>query len=842
MFFELRSTVTTLMLLGRSQWRSRWGRSLLTMLSIAIAVMTIVGVWISGDATQAAYRSLSEEVEGPPAIELSAAEEALPISAEGEAQIASVAGITHMLPRLVRGVQLRHEGQRLKTLVAGIDPGREEPAQLVTITAGRFCTEGKEAILQASLAESLGLNVDDTFSVLGSSFTRLTLVGTFTTPPLQDAPAPILVPLDQAQEMFKEPGRIERYRLVMRDAAAREALLKTLTNTAGQGTSWLPSGWEAHKPIGRAQVPDDLIQSAELGLKFATAMGAVMATIIVFNTFLMNVNERRRQFAILRTIGATDSQVMGIVLGEATLLGLLGTAMGILFGWILALLITWGIGITLNASLPLPQLSFLAIILGGVAGPMLAMLGAYWPAREVCRISPLEGISHVEPPPQAVDYWRSGIVAGIVWGVGYLMMEMVNRGVLDKTFIVPSGTLAFAGLLLATPLVVSSLIYLVGSLVPSRPALRRLCNEQLLRRRLRTALTLSVLIVAIGNGLGVGHAIQSNIEDVRSWFRRLFNSEFLLVPSAPAKGIDDSDLQEEISRIAGVQGVASIRLFSSRVGSKPAILVARDHLEKMPLPYQLLAGNPETLSTQLQTGGTVLASGLANKLGLKLGDVCEVEIEGTTLRSKIVGLANDYLGGGNVVYIDRSAYVAKLPVGGADWFFVHAADSPQTAEKLREFATANRLKFSDQRMERANVERIMSGVVGALWSMLLIGFLVGGFAVANTLSGNILEQTRELGLLRVVGMTAGQAQRLCLRQALLLGLASLIVGLPIGVIMAAYVSYSNEILLGRPVTFQWHWPLVAGNIVAVLLVVVLAGWFPARRVTRLDLTDALSYE
>lgn len=835
MFLELRATLATLLILGRSQWRSRWGRSVLTMLSIAIAVTTIVGVWISGDATQAAYQALAEEVEGPPAVELAAEEETANLTPQEIAQATKLPGVQHVLPRLVRGANVRFRGQKAKTLVAGIDPQQEAETKFYQLTAGRFCQDEKETLVQESLAKALGLNLDDEFSVWATGFSRLTIVGTFKTEQLQEPPAPILVTLAQAQEMFKEPERIDLYRLTVSDAAARERLLADLPPL-------LPAGWQARKPISHGQLPDDIIQSAELGLKFASAMAAIMAAIVVFNTFLMNVSERRRQFAVLRTIGASDTQVLGLVQGEAAILGLLGTLLGIFAGWGLAVVITAAMSLALETNLPTPQLSPLAVILGGMAGPFLAMAGAYFPSREVCRISPLEGLAHIEPAPEKSAHWRVALVALAAWGIGFTMLALVQINQIDKLFIVPAGTFAFAGLLLLTPLLVNRLVRWIAWLVPSRPTVRRLCNEQLLRRRMRTALTLSVLIVAIGNGLGVGNVIQSNIEDVRSWFRRLFSSDFIVAPMLPAKGADDTELRKQISAVSGVASLASLRIFSSRIATKPVMFIARDHLPEIPLPYQLHQGTAAQLRESLQAGGIIIASGFARRSGLKLGDRCEIEIEGGTIPAFVAGVTNDYMYGGNVAYAELATLQAQLPVGGADVLFVYADQSPGLAERLRTFADDHQLTLSDQRIERQTVERIMSGVVGALWSLLLIGFLVGGFAVANTLSGNILEQTREFGLLRVIGMTSAQAQRLCLRQALLLGIASLCIGVPIGLVMAAVVSYSNEILLGRPVPFQWHGGLLVGNIVAVILVVLLAGWFPARRITRLDLTDALSYE
>jgi putative ABC transport system permease protein len=140
------------------------------------------------------------------------------------------------------------------------------------------------------------------------------------------------------------------------------------------------------------------------------------------------------------------------------------------------------------------------------------------------------------------------------------------------------------------------------------------------------------------------------------------------------------------------------------------------------------------------------------------------------------------------------------------------------------------------------LDRMMGGVIGGLWAILILGFVVAAFGIANTLTMSVLEQTRELALLRVVAMTRNQVRRLVLSQAAMIGLMGLGLGL-LAVIGTSYaISRSMMPLLGYPVDFVLHPWLLLGCLGFGLTLVLIAALLPAERAARLDLLIALQYE
>ena len=136
----------------------------------------------------------------------------------------------------------------------------------------------------------------------------------------------------------------------------------------------------------------------------------------------------------------------------------------------------------------------------------------------------------------------------------------------------------------------------------------------------------------------------------------------------------------------------------------------------------------------------------------------------------------------------------------------------------------------------------MSGVVGSLWGLLVLGLIVAAFGVVNTLGMNVLEQTRELGLLRVVAMTRGQVRKAIVAQAAMLGLLGVAPGLLAGMAMAYVMNLSTLPVIGHPVAFKLHPLLLLGGFLAAMTIVLAAAWIPAERAARLELVNALHYE
>jgi putative ABC transport system permease protein len=218
-----------------------------------------------------------------------------------------------------------------------------------------------------------------------------------------------------------------------------------------------------------------------------------------------------------------------------------------------------------------------------------------------------------------------------------------------------------------------------------------------------------------------------------------------------------------------------------------------------------------------------------------------LETDDGTVSLRIAAVVNDYLAGGQTVYMDRAAAEKFLGVSGVDAYLIHAEQSHLDQVRTDLHVVTNRHgllleSFSDVHDE---IDRRMAGVVAGLWAMVVIGFIVATLGVANTLTMNVLEQTRELGLLRIVGATQRQIHQIIFSQAVMMGVLAIVPGGLAGLVIAYLISMTSYSFSGHAITFAMHPALVLGGMALGFLVVLAAAWSPARRAARLPIVKTL---
>jgi putative ABC transport system permease protein len=161
---------------------------------------------------------------------------------------------------------------------------------------------------------------------------------------------------------------------------------------------------------------------------------------------------------------------------------------------------------------------------------------------------------------------------------------------------------------------------------------------------------------------------------------------------------------------------------------------------------------------------------------------------------------------------------------------------------LAELGRQEGLLLKDFADLRRMLDDILNAVIGCFWGLLALGFIVASFGIVNTLTMNVLEQTRELGLLRAVGMTRRQIRKMMLCQAVILGVMGAVLGVLAGITSAYVINVGNQPLLGHPTEFKLHVNMLLLCLAGAFALVTLASYFPSKRAANLDLVEALAYE
>lgn len=830
--------------------RRRPGRAILTLLSITIGIAAVVAVSMGKATTREAYRRMYDEIAGRAALEVSA-EGGTRFSEKVAAVVEKVAGVDAAVPSFQRPSVMFFQHKRLDVMVLGIDPAGDLKVRDYDPGEGRFLesTDDDGAMLEIGFARAAGIKLGDEVKVMTTSgrppLKSCTVVGLLA--PRGAAAftkgSSIVLGLRTAQRYFGRRGEINTIDIVLKSNADERAV-------AAAVRAVLPPGVSVHPPALRTQLATGTTVEIEQGLYMASGFALILALLIIINTFLMNASERRPQLAILRAVGATRRQLLLANLAEGLVMGIIGTVLGCVLG-------TWGghwimvsVARVYTSTPPAVAVPLGPFLLAAVLGPAVALVASVAPAYAATRISPLEAMQPVVSK-NGVHFplWLT-ILGLLVGGVTAVLLVSSILGWLPQWVVIPSGIALVTLLVPLVPAVVAPLSAVVAWVL--RPLLRteaRMAHRQVCRRPIRSGLTIGVVYIAMCVGIGLGHSILNTVDDIRTWARETIQGDYFLRAAMPNTVTGQTAevplglLNEIRQRVPNLQRVDGVRFFSVTVHDQKAFVVAREFVDHVP-PVNIYHADPDVVREQLQQGQVVIGTVLAKELGISPGQEITLNTKEGPRPVRVASLGVDYMVGGWIIYMKLSDAQRFFQIDGVSVAVVTARPGhrEEVEAGLAKIAGDHQLMMQSLTDLNRMIERTMAGVVGGLWGLLVLVFVVAALGISNTLTMNVLEQTRELALLRVVAMTRGQVRGLVLAQAGIIGILGLGMGLVGGLVFAKAISLSAMPVLGYPLPFHVHAWLVAACLAIGLAKVLGAAMLPAERAARLDLLIALQYE
>jgi putative ABC transport system permease protein len=838
------------------------GRTILTIVSILIGVAAVVSVSVITATTRNATKLMFSTVTGNATLEVT-----VPGNAGfDEAALAAVRknpDVALAVPLLERPTAMMVGDQRIKMSILGVDTQFDPQVRDYIISQGRMPVadpgEGKsrELALDEGFAEQLGMKLGDTVSIRTfNNKYELEIVGLVK--PKGGAAmrqmALALLPLERAQGMYNRPhvkGHIDSIQIVTKPDA-------NLDNVIAAITPQLPKGLSVRPPSGNTQLMKKTLVSTEQSLFVSTVFSAVLAVFIILNTFFMSVGERRRQMAIMRAIGATGKQLMQTLLAEAIVLGAIGTVLGIPVG----LGIAWGLNRAMargfDVIMPDPQITWVPIALAIVVGFGVSLVGAIIPAWRASKVSPLEGMSRVSRQDFEGTGRRYLVIGGLLIAIGAGIIYAGIAGYISIYAPTFGAVSLLVGVVFLSPLVLEPLISIFGAMLqPFTRVEGVMAQRQILRHRVRTQLTIGVLFVAACMGIGMTNSIKDNLRDLSDWKDAALSADFFVRSMMPdmASGLAPDiplEVGEEIESIPGLRNSLIQRIVfveahvTDAQGTDHSVrVVARDFADPRPPAFDLIEGDVNTLRDRLFDGQAVIGSVLAHDLKVKIGDDIQLQTANGLEKVRVAGIANDYLVAGLSVHLERKTAERLLHIEGVDGYAIRVPDPTQLApvrSALEQITKKHGLLLqSNAEISRA-ISAMVAGVEVGLWGLVYVAFIVAMIGVVNTLTMNVLEQTRELSMLRIIAMTKAQVRKTILTQALLIGMSGLAPGILAGILVAFIMNIAFEPSFGRRIDFHIYPGLLGGALFGAIAITLLAAWLPARRAANVDVAQALHYD
>ena len=710
----------------------------------------------------------------------------------------------------------------------------------LSLRSGRAPTAANEVTIDVGTAKSQHFAVGDQLTVISNAppkqFMIVGLTGFGKTDNILGA---TMVTFDTptAQALVGKPGYFSQI-------DAHVAPGRDIDQTLSAVGDRLPKGFEADSGASVAQQNSNTISSFinvfnRFLLSFAL-IALFVGGFLIFNTFSILIGQRTRELALLRAVGASRRQVYVSVLFEALLVGLFGSILGLLIGLPLAQGLYSGLS-ALGLSLPSTGLQFLprTAIVSIITGTVITLASAVLPALRAARIPPVaamrEGAVEVE-----TSLHRRAITGGTVLAIGLALLAVGLIGKAGLTAVGSGAALTFVGVAMLAPFVAGPLARLLGRPLPAMLGTPgRLGQENAARNPRRTAATASALMVGLALVAAIATLGSSGLASFKGAFDQGVSANFVLTPSGDGFPVI---AEQALKNVPGVTASSPIRTTRWHDGSTSRGLTGIDPV-----------GGPVVFNIKMLSGSTgALAKGelliddkAAKSRHLKVGDTVQMGFDATGLKPVVVGgiYKSNPLGFPLGSYTSSAELVSANVNQIQDDAMAIKTASSSTAELAaleQAFRAYPNVKVKTASQFKADQARTLSGILAVVYVLLALSILIALIGVVNTLALSVMERTREIGLLRAVGMQRRQIKRMIRGESVVVSLIGAVLGLALGVgfgaALVASLSSSGFNRLAIP----------TATIVTVVILTGLFGVgaavFPARRAAKLDVLAAIATE
>jgi putative ABC transport system permease protein len=832
-------------------------RLALSGLAIVLGVAFVSGTLVFTDTLSKTFNDLFQATSADVNVEPKAAFETGLAGTGGAAAVAHVPDAVVQDLQDVDGVEavqgfVQAEGVYLidesgEVLDTGGAPGLgiswdvDERLSATTLVEGRGPAAPDEVALDTGAVEKAGYEVGDRVTVLTTGpRVEAELVGVFRFGESGGLAGASLTAFDAAtaQQLLTEPGSWSGVGVLAAEGRTDEQVRDAVATALGDG----------YDVKTREEQAEDLATSFSDALQFIHVFLLVFAgialfvgTFIILNTFSMLVAQRTRELALLRALGAGRGQVTRSVLGEALALGVVGSTVGLLGGYGIAagLRALFGqFGLTLDGSL---VFSARTVVWSYVVGVLVTLVAAYLPARRASRTAPVAAMrDDVATTERSLR--RRTVVGGLLTAVGTagLVAGVTSESGSSAASLVGLGAVALVvGTIALSPVLARPFVRGVGVALPRVwGTTGHLAQQNALRSPRRTAATASALMVGLALVSAFSIVGASTNASVDQLVDEALGADFV-VSTAVGQPFT-TQVAAQVEELDGVASVTRERFGAAQVDGEQQFVTAMDaDTAEAALELTFVDGSYAALHD-----GILLADTAADSTGASVGDDLELVLPNGERRSLTVGgvyeknaAVSDYL-----VSVDTFVDVGAPELD--QYVYVTLQDDVDVAAVRAEVEEAvaaypvvtlkDQSQFKDE--QKGQVDQLLL-LINAL---LVLSVVIAVLGIVNTLALSVIERTREIGLLRAVGMARAQLRRMVRLESVVISVYGAALGLALGSVFGLALTTS---LRGQGIEVV---SVPAGRMVlflaAAALVGVLAAVWPARRAARLRVLDAIATE
>ncbi|TYB42930.1 ABC transporter permease [Actinomadura chibensis] len=713
---------------------------------------------------------------------------------------------------------------------------------LPRLTAGAPPAAADEVAVDVTTARAAGYRVGDQVAVALASGTRtFRLTGLFEVgdSALSDQLSMTAFAPDAAGRLLSDhPGAYARIVVHADGGVPQERVRDAVAAT-------LPPGFEAI--TGRQAIAEqsdsfkDILTALRTFLLAFAVIAVFVGSFIIFNTFAMLVGGRVRELALLRAVGASRGQVTRSVLGEAAGVGLAGSTLGLAAGAGVAAglarltsLLTGGEPLPFGTLVVPPS----AVVASYAVGTLVTLAAAVVPARRAAGVPPVAALREGAVAPRPLRARTLAGAAALATGGGLIAAGLAAHDKAALTLAGAGSLAVFAGTVAVSPAL-------------SRPAVRalawpvarfggstgRLGGRNALRDPRRTAATASALTIGLALIAAVSVLVQSMAASADRQLAAGLTADYQVTGRSQITPIP-AGATGAVAGVGGVRAAIPIRTARLRLGGAVRTAAAGDPGELLGhfrLPFQ--EGTRAPRGDELLVGRSV-----AKAQGWRVGTAVPGQYQDGTRRTfRVAG-----------VYADRPSVTPSAPsmIIGWDGYRAHDPDAPidrieidgagaDRAALERALAPWPNLELKDRAQVRADAAGQIDLFLDLVLGLLVLSVLVAALGIVNTLALAVSERTREIGMLRAVGMQRGQLRRMIRYEAVVVSLFGGVLGVGTGIVLGIVLQRALARGDGGMEVLDVPYARLAAYVAAAAVLGVAAAVWPARRAARMDVLRAI---
>jgi len=842
--------------------------TIMTVAGICLGVAAIVSIGIVNKSVMRSFEDSINRVTGRAALQVTGPASGFP---EGILErVQTVPGVEYAVP-VIDTQGILSGAKEPSLMILGVDVLQDSNIRDYKLTDESadipdpllFLARPDSILLTRALAAREGITIDQKIKVQ-----TVRGIQTFRVRGLLNPEGPArtmggniaIMDLPAAQMAFGKEGRIDRIDISLIHGSDLETVRSSIQRT-------IPEGYSVETPAGRTKQVEILISHFQKNINLISFIAVFVGMYLIYNAVSISVVQRRKEIGILRALGTTRSQIIRLFLGETFIIAIVGSALGVGVGIFFAQSAIGMVGqavseLYLRTSVTEVAIPGMNLVVGFITGIVASLAAALFPALTSARITPISAI-------RSVPYSEEGFLSGgkLKVASSLLVSLTVALLILYKTsesspYLHSTPTMFAAtiflllGISLATPSVLQGFLALFRSMVAPRVgAAGRLAGLNLQKNIGRNAVAVAAIFFGISVFVSSAGIIYSTKMSVLDWIDSYVRGDIIVTSGHPiattgAQNIPmPVDMWKDIEKIPGVLSADPFRKIYVNYHGRRILLMVLDIPRRMKYsPFIVVSGNRNDMLRMLPDQNYIaMNEALSAQEHVKPGDSILLPTPEGPVEFRIAVIDVDYSSDSGSILMDIHTYQRYWKEFLADSFSVRV-QSKENVETVRDeivksFGIDRKLFVLPARDFKNEIRKVIDQGFAVDHAINIITILIACLGIIVTLLASVLERTREIGILRSIGMLRRQVSRLVIIESMLLGIIGGALGAGAGIIIG-WMSLEGFLKADYGASMQYHinyasivWALALSTLLAAL-----AGAYPARRAAKTNIVEALAYE